>query len=96
MESRKLNETVVKEFEIRNEFGLHARSASALANLASTFRSNITISKSGLEVNGKSIMGILMLAAPKGSTITVSADGEDAEEAVSAIGILIEKKFGEG
>ncbi len=96
MEEREINGTVAREFEIKNEFGLHARSASALANLASTFQSHITISKSGLEVNGKSIMGILMLAAPKGSTITVSAVGEDAGEAVSAIGILIETKFGEG
>ena len=95
-EQEKKNGTSKSNFEILNEFGLHARSASALANLANKFMSDIKISKSGMEVNGKSIMGILMLAAPKGSVITVSAIGEDAEAAVAAIGSLIEKKFGEG
>ncbi len=86
---------VVRDFEITNELGLHARAASALANLAGKFNSEIKIVKDGVEVNGKSIMGILMLAAPKGSVITVQAKGEDAREAIDAIGNLIKDRFGE-
>jgi phosphocarrier protein len=86
---------VVKDLEILNELGLHARAASALANLASKFRSEISILKDGIEVNGKSIMGILMLAAPRGSVITVSAEGDDANEALKAIDDLVKRRFGE-
>jgi phosphocarrier protein HPr len=86
---------VVKDLKILNELGLHARAASALANLASKFRSEISILKDGIEVNGKSIMGILMLAAPRGSVITVSAEGDDANEALKAIEDLVRRRFGE-
>ncbi|NIS74074.1 MAG: HPr family phosphocarrier protein [Deltaproteobacteria bacterium] len=86
---------VVKDLKIKNELGLHARAASALANLASKFRCEISIFKDGVEVNGKSIMGILMLAAPQGSVIKVSAVGDDAMEALKAIEELVKRRFGE-
>ncbi len=86
---------VAKDLKIKNELGLHARAASALANLASKFRCEISIFKDGVEVNGKSIMGILMLAAPQGSVIKVSAVGDDAMEALKAIEELVKRRFGE-
>lgn len=86
---------VAKDLKIKNELGLHARAASALANLASKFRCEISIFKDGVEVNGKSIMGILMLAAPHGSVIKVSAVGDDAMEAIKAIEELVKRRFGE-
>ncbi len=84
-----------EEFEIINKLGLHARAAAKLVQLASTFGAEIFVEKDDFEVNGKSIMGILMLAAPKGSLIKVRADGADAEAAVVAIGQLINEKFDE-
>lgn len=84
-----------KEFIIKNRLGLHARAAAQLVQTSNRFRSEIVIEKEGLEVNGKSIMGILMLAAPMGSRIGVSADGEDADAAMTAIGRLIDDGFGE-
>lgn len=86
---------LIRDLEIKNELGLHARAASALANLSNRFSSNIELTKDGLVVNGKSIMGILMLAAPKGSVVTVSAEGADAGDALRAITDLVEAKFGE-
>lgn len=86
---------LTRDLEIKNELGLHARAASALANLSNRFSSDIELMKDGIVVNGKSIMGILMLAAPKGSVVTVSAEGADAGEAMSAIADLIDAKFGE-
>jgi phosphocarrier protein len=87
--------TVSREFEIANRLGLHARAAAQLVHLANRFASEIRLSKDGVEVNGKSIMGVLMLAAPRESRILVHADGPDAEQAVAAIGDLIAAKFGE-
>jgi phosphocarrier protein len=87
--------TVSREFEIANRLGLHARAAAQLVHLANRYASEIRICKDGVEVNGKSIMGVLMLAAPRESRILVSADGPDAEQAVTAIGDLIAAKFGE-
>jgi phosphocarrier protein len=84
-----------KEFIIKNRLGLHARAAAQLVQTANRFRSEIMIEKEGMEVNGKSIMGILMLAAPIGSRIGVRAVGEDAGEAMTAIGKLIDDGFGE-
>jgi len=84
-----------KEFTIKNRLGLHARAAAQLVQTASRFRSEVMIEKEGVEVNGKSIMGILMLAAPKGSQICVAVNGDDAEEALGAIGQLIDDGFGE-
>jgi phosphocarrier protein len=84
-----------REFDIQNRLGLHARAAAQLVRLANGFASEIRVEKDGMEVNGKSIMGVLMLAAPKDARILIRASGEDAEEAVAAIGELIARKFGE-
>jgi len=83
------------EFRIVNRLGLHARAAAQLVQTANRFLSDVTIEKDGNQVNGKSIMGLLMLAAPQGSTIKVSVSGEDAEEAMKVIGTLINDGFGE-
>lgn len=80
---------------IVNPLGLHARPAAQLVRLASTFASDIIFSKDGLEVNGKSIMGVMMLAAECGSSITIRASGADAEEAVAALLQLVAGGFGE-
>ncbi len=85
----------VQTFTIRNRLGLHARAAALLVKTANRFVSDITLEKDGLEVNGKSIMGILMLAASKGSRITLKVLGKDSVEAIRALGELIENKFGE-
>lgn len=82
-------------FTIKNRLGLHARAAAQLVQTANRFRADVTVEKDGLEVNGKSIMGILMLAAPQGSRISVTVAGEDAEQAMTAIGKLIDDGFGE-
>jgi phosphocarrier protein len=87
--------TSEREFDIRNRLGLHARAAAQLVRLANQFSSEIRLVKDGVEVNGKSIMGVLMLAAPKDTRILVRASGPDAEEALAAIGALIGRKFGE-
>lgn len=84
-----------REFDILNRLGLHARAAAKLVRLANGFASEVLVSKDGMEVNGKSIMGVLMLAAPKDAKILIRAIGPDAEEAVAAIGELIAGKFGE-
>ncbi len=85
----------VRTFTIRNRLGLHARAAALLVKTANRFVSEITLEKDGLEVNGKSIMGILMLAASKGTRITLKVDGKDSVDAIQALGELIENKFGE-
>jgi phosphocarrier protein len=85
----------VQTFTIKNKLGLHARAAALLVKTANRFVSNVSLEKDGLEVNGKSIMGILMLAATKGTRITVKAEGKDAEQAIETLGKLIENKFGE-
>jgi phosphocarrier protein HPr len=84
-----------REFDILNRLGLHARAAAKLVRLANGFASEVLVLKDGMEVNGKSIMGVLMLAAPKDAKILIRAIGPDAEEAVAAIGELIAGKFGE-
>ncbi len=85
----------VKNFKIKNRLGIHARPASRFAKIASQFESDIRIQKDGLDVNGKSIMGIMMLAAAKGNVIKVMAAGVDQVEAIHALEELIENKFGE-
>jgi phosphocarrier protein len=75
--------------------GLHARAAALLVKTANRFISEVTIEKDGLEVNGKSIMGILMLAASKGTKITLKVEGRDSVQAIQTLGKLIESKFGE-
>jgi phosphocarrier protein len=87
--------SVEREFDILNRLGLHARAAAQLVRMANGFSSEIHVVKDGMEVNGKSIMGVLMLAAPKDTKILIRAIGPDAEEAVAAIGELIARKFGE-
>jgi len=84
-----------REFDILNRLGLHARAAAQLVRLANGFACEIRLAKDGMEVNGKSIMGVLMLAAPKDTKILIRAIGLDAEEALAAIGELIARKFGE-
>jgi phosphocarrier protein len=84
-----------KTFLIKNELGLHARAAAQFVKIASRFGAEVFVTKDSREVNGKSIMGILMLAAAKGSRITIRTDGADAREALSALEELIEGKFGE-
>jgi phosphocarrier protein len=85
----------VKEFTIKNRLGIHARPAAKLAKIANEFESTIRVMKDGLEVNGKSIMGIMMLAAAQGNVIQVEAEGPDEKAAIRALGDLIEKKFDE-
>ena len=83
------------EYEIVNRLGLHARAAAQLVQTANRFLSDVMIEKDGNEVNGKSIMGLLMLAAPQGSIVNVTVSGEDAEDAMKEIGTLINDGFGE-
>ena len=82
-------------FKITNELGLHARAAALFVKVASAYRSEIIIRKGNQSVNGKSIMGVLMLAAARGSEIRVIAQGDDAAQALQELGRLIERKFGE-
>ncbi len=84
-----------RRFVIVNTLGLHARAAAQLVQIANRFRAEIHVEKDGMQVNGKSIMGVLTLAAAKGSSITVSADGEDADNAIIALAKVIENGFGE-
>ena len=85
-----------KSVMIQNELGLHARAATKLVQVAAKFPCDITLTKDGHEVNGKSIMGVLMLVASKGTTVTVKASGDRASEAVAASVALVDDKFGEG
>lgn len=86
---------VRREVIIANKLGLHARAAARLVQLASSFGSEIKIGRSGKEVNGKSIMGVMMLAASRGSPIEIVASGEDEEQAVCSLEELIINRFGE-
>ncbi len=87
---------ITKSFVIKNKLGLHARTASLLAQTASKFQSEIRIEKDGMEVDGRSIVEIMTLGALKGSRIKIKAQGSDALEAISEIGKLIRNRFGEG
>ena len=84
-----------KTVRIQNLKGLHARATSAFVQLADQFKADIRVSKGDLIVSGKSIMGLMMLAASKGTKIKISASGNQATEALSALETLIENKFGE-
>jgi len=86
---------IKKKIEIINRLGMHARPAARLVQLTSRFRSDIIFKRGSDQVNGKSIMGVLMLAAPFGSTITVIARGDDADAAITEIEALFRSKFGE-
>ena len=80
---------------IVNSLGLHARPAAEFVKVANRFQAHITVMKDGLEVNGKSIMGMMMLAAECGSSLLIKADGDDAEAAVAALLALVAAGFGE-
>lgn len=84
-----------RDFTIQNKLGIHARPAAQFVKMANRFQSDITVEKDGEEVDGKSIMGLMMLAAGHGSVIVVSAEGEDEEAALDAIADLIGRKFEE-
>lgn len=84
------------EAVIVNKLGLHARASAKLTQLASSFKCEVWLSRSGRRVNAKSIMGVMMLAAGKGATVTIETEGSDAETALGAIQGLIAEKFGEG
>jgi phosphocarrier protein HPr len=86
---------IERAVQIVNRNGLHARPAAEVVKTAAKFKSEITIVRDDLEVNGKSIMGVMMLAAEFGATLTVRANGPDAQQAVDAITELIAQKFGE-
>jgi phosphocarrier protein HPr len=86
---------ISKEFRISNRLGLHARPSAQLTQVAGKFASDVYIAKNGRRVNAKSIMGVMMLAAGPGSTVTVDAEGPDEEQAMEAIGALIASRFGE-
>ncbi len=85
-----------KSFKVVNPLGVHARPAAQLVKTANRFQCEVWLRKDDQRVNGKSIMGVLMLAATQGSTLIVEADGSDAPAAVEAIGHLIQEGFGEG
>ncbi len=87
---------ISKEVEIINKLGLHARASTKLTQTASQFSSDIWISRNERRVNAKSIMGVMMLAAAKGSIVTLEANGEDENAAVEAITNLVNDFFGEG
>jgi len=80
---------------VQNEHGIHARPAAEIVKAAGKFRANITIIRDDLEVNGKSIMGVMMLAAECGATVVIRAEGDDAEAAVETLAGVIVSKFGE-
>lgn len=84
-----------RDIEIINKLGMHARAAAKFVKLATSFDSNIDIQKDSRRVNAKSIMGVMMLAASKGSTITIHDDGSDAEKSLDALERLINNRFDE-
>ncbi|HEY6240855.1 MAG TPA: HPr family phosphocarrier protein [Burkholderiales bacterium] len=84
------------EAEIVNKLGLHARAAAKLTQVAAGFASEVWLSRNGRRVNAKSIMGVMMLAAGKGSRVAIETDGEDADAALAAVVRLIAERFGEG
>lgn len=84
-----------KEFLIINKLGLHARASALFVKTASRFSSDVKLAREGVEVNGKSIMGIMMLAAPKGTTVRLTVEGADEVEAMHSVGDVIANGFGE-
>lgn len=92
---REMEQSLVQTFTIKNKLGLHARAAALFVQLSNKFASEIAVEKNGQEVNGKSIMGILILAATQGSKVTIKVEGPDAPAAMDALGKLIDDGFGE-
>ena len=86
---------IEKKVTVVNKLGLHARAAAKLVSLATSFNSEITVEKDGRQVNGKSIMGVMMLAASQNTTITFSVDGDDEDNAIQELEKLVQEKFGE-
>ena len=86
---------IERTVQIVNKNGLHARPAAEIVKISARFQSEITLVKDGMEVNGKSIMGVMMLAAECGSSLLMRADGDDADAALDALSALIVNKFGE-
>ena len=86
---------IKKEIDIINKLGLHARAAAKFVTLASVFDSDIQLERNGRKVNGKSIMGVMMLAAGKGSQLTLTVSGDDENEAVTGLEKLVAERFGE-
>ena len=84
------------DIDVTNKLGLHARASAKLTQLASSYKSDVFISRNGRRVNAKSIMGVMMLAAAKGTTVTLETNGPDEDEALNAISALFADKFGEG
>ena len=84
-----------RHLTVVNELGLHARAAARFVSVASRFRSQIRVTRGQRTMDGKSILGLLLLAAARGSELTISADGPDEEEAVAALGSLVERGFEE-
>jgi phosphocarrier protein len=96
MSNKKNSDSVVsKDVVVQNQLGLHARPASMFVKTATKFASEITVEKEGESVNGKSIMGLMMLAAAHGTTLTVTAEGSDAAEALNDLEQLINRNFEE-
>jgi phosphocarrier protein len=89
------DDLIEKSVTVRNKMGLHARPAALIVQTANKFRCDVTLAKDGQAVNGKSIMGVLMLAASRGSTIQVKTEGEEAEACAQALSELFEKGFNE-
>ena len=85
-----------RRVELVNRLGLHARAAAKLVHVAARFRSQISVRHNDHEVNGKSILGLLLLAAPCGSRLELIAEGDDQEEALAALEALVAERFGEG
>ena len=88
--------SVEQKLQITNELGMHARAATKFVQTANKYQSAVAVEKDGQSVNGKSIMGVLMLVASKGSTVTLRAKGDKADECIAALAALIDDKFGEG
>lgn len=91
-----MSQTCRAEAEITNKLGLHARASAKLTQLAGRFKSEVWMERNGRRINAKSIMGVMMLAAGKGSTVSVETSGPDAEQALQELLALIADKFGEG
>ncbi len=86
---------IEKQILIINKLGLHARAASRFVTVASGFASEIQLAKNGQTINGKSIMGVMMLAAPKGTVLEMTVSGEDEDEAAARLERLVQERFGE-
>jgi phosphocarrier protein len=85
-----------RDVEIINRLGLHARASAKLTQTAGQFQSEVWLSRNGRRVNGKSIMGVMMLAAARGTTIRLETNGPDEDQAMAALVALVEDRFGEG